>query len=45
MFSGPGGHASAPHLTGSPIEAVADFVTGLAVATEEVNTGEDVVAR
>jgi len=45
MFSGPGGHASAPHLTGSPIEAVADFVAGLADVTEDLRrTGEDVVA-
>lgn len=43
-FSGPGGHASAPHLTGSPIEAVTDFVAGLAGVTEELRTGEDVVA-
>lgn len=43
-FSGPGGHASAPHLTGSPIEAAADFVAGLAGVTEELKTGEEVVA-
>lgn len=43
-FSGSGGHASAPHLTGSPIEAMADFVAGLADVTEELRTGEDVVA-
>ena len=43
-FSGSGGHASAPHLTGSPIEAMADFVAGLADVTEELRIGEDVVA-
>lgn len=43
-FTGPGGHASAPHLTGSPIEAAADFVGGLARVTEELSAHEDVVA-
>jgi amidohydrolase len=43
-FTGPGGHASAPRLTGNPIEAAADFVGGLSSVTQELGVREQVVA-
>lgn len=44
QFTGPGGHASQPQLAGNPIEAAADFVTGLRQLTGELRRVEHVVA-
>lgn len=44
QFTGPGGHASQPHLAGNPIEAAADFVNGLRQLTTELRRDEHVVA-
>lgn len=43
-FRGPGGHASAPKLTVSPIEATAAFVIGLAEISKTLNLEEPLVA-
>ncbi|WP_427130836.1 M20 metallopeptidase family protein [Pseudarthrobacter sp. S9] len=43
-FSGAGGHASAPHLAGNPIEAAADFVLGLSAMVEKLGATEKLVA-
>lgn len=43
-FSGPGAHASQPHLAGNPIVAGADFVTGLRSAVAELSATEHLVA-
>lgn len=43
-FSGPGAHASQPHLAGNPIVAGADFVTGLRAAVAELAGTEHLVA-
>jgi hippurate hydrolase len=43
-FTGPGGHASAPQLTGNPIAAAAAFVTWLDQFAAEVSADEPVVA-
>ncbi|MEV0809707.1 M20 family metallopeptidase [Micromonospora sp. NPDC050200] len=42
--TGPGGHASQPHLAGNPIEAAADFTTGLRSLVAELGVDEHVVA-
>lgn len=44
QFSGPGAHASQPHLAGNPIVAGADFVTGLRAAVADLAGIEHVVA-
>jgi len=43
-YTGLGGHASAPHLTGNPIEAAADFVRALSDVVEELRVHEHLVA-
>ena len=44
VFTGPGGHASAPHLTGNPIRATAAFVQGLDAVTAGLAGDGPVVA-
>lgn len=43
-YTGPGGHASAPHLTSNPIEAAADFVHGLSEVVAELGVDGHLVA-
>lgn len=43
-FSGPGAHASQPHLAGNPIVAGADVVHGLRAAVAELSADEHLVA-
>lgn len=43
-FRGPGGHASAPKLTASPIDATTAFVLGLAEISKILNLEEPLVA-
>jgi amidohydrolase len=43
-FGGPGGHASAPHLTANPIEGMAAWTTGLRELVDELAVHEPLVA-
>jgi len=43
-LTGPGGHASQPHLVGNPVEATADIATGLRNLVAEISQGEPLVA-
>jgi hippurate hydrolase len=43
-FAGPGGHASAPHLTGNPIDAMASWTRGLHALVAELRVREPLVA-
>jgi hippurate hydrolase len=44
VYKGAGGHASAPHLTGNPIEAIAEFVHRLSAVVAELGVEEHLVA-
>ena len=44
VYTGPGGHASAPHLTGNPIEAIAEFVHRLSAVVADLGVREHLVA-
>jgi amidohydrolase len=44
VYTGAGGHASAPHLAGNPIEAVADFVHHLSAVVGQLRAKEHLVA-